>query len=64
MRIFEVIQPGYDPAEAVRIFVAFEKVDSAIKAHIDLKGRFFGGKEVSAARGGGRLLHPSLVSYC
>jgi hypothetical protein len=46
VKIFEVVTSGYDPAEAVRIFVMFDKVDAAVKAHIDLKGRFFGGKEV------------------
>lgn len=46
VKIFEVVTSGYDPAEAVRILVLFDKVDAAIKAHIDLQGRFFGGKEV------------------
>ncbi|KAK3104085.1 hypothetical protein FSP39_024317 [Pinctada imbricata] len=44
--IFEI--PGGDPEEAVRIFVEFERVDSAIKAIIDLNGRFFGGRVVKA----------------
>ena len=48
VKIFEVVTPGYDPAEAVRIFVAFDRVDAAVKAQIDLQGRFFGGKEVGA----------------
>lgn len=48
VKIFEVVTSGYDPAEAVRIFIQFEKVDAAVKAHIDLQGRFFGGKEVRA----------------
>lgn len=55
VKIFEVLSAGYDPAEAVRIFVQFERVDSAIKGHIDLKGRFFGGKEVRLVSGLGTL---------
>ena len=50
VKIFEVVSPGYDPAEAVRIFVAFERVEGAVKAHVDLAGRFFGGKEVRGRR--------------
>lgn len=46
VKIFEVLTKGFDPAEAVRIFVLFDKVDAAVKASIDLRGRFFGGKEV------------------
>jgi len=36
------------PEEAVRIFIEFKKVAAAIKAVIDLNGRFFGGREVKA----------------
>jgi len=36
------------PEEAVRIFIEFKRVESAIKAVIDLNGRFFGGREVNA----------------
>lgn len=46
--IFEVIQPGYNPEEAVRIFVEFQRIESATKALIDLDGRFFGGRTVNA----------------
>ena len=53
VKIFEVLTKGYDPAEAVRIFVQFDKVDGAVKASIDLKGRFFGGKEVGNVGGAG-----------
>jgi len=53
VRIFEVLSAGYDPAEAVRIFVQFDRVDAAVKANIDLQGRFFGGKEVRACWGVG-----------
>lgn len=34
--------------EAVRIFLEFKRVESAIKALVDLNGRFFGGREVQA----------------
>lgn len=44
--IFEI--PNGDDEEAVRIFVEFERVDSAIKAIIDLNGRYFGGRIVKA----------------
>ncbi|CAL4061816.1 unnamed protein product, partial [Meganyctiphanes norvegica] len=44
--IFEI--PRAEPEEAVRIFVEFQRVESAIKAVIDLNGRFFGGRQVRA----------------
>ncbi|XP_063588149.1 splicing factor 45-like [Penaeus indicus] len=44
--IFEI--PRAVPEEAVRIFVEFQRVESAIKAVIDLNGRFFGGRQVKA----------------
>lgn len=34
--------------EAVRIFVEFQRIESAIKAVVDLNGRFFGGRQVKA----------------
>ncbi|XP_033229156.1 splicing factor 45 [Belonocnema kinseyi] len=34
--------------EAVRIFVEFKRIESAIKAVVDLNGRFFGGRNVKA----------------
>jgi len=40
--------PGVCPEEAVRIFIEFKSVNSAIKALVDLNGRFFGGREVQA----------------
>ena len=46
--IFEVIEPDYNPEEAVRIFVEFQRMESATKALIDLDGRFFGGRTVKA----------------
>ncbi|XP_031652950.1 splicing factor 45 isoform X1 [Oncorhynchus kisutch] len=44
--IFEIAQVTDD--EAVRIFLEFERVESAIKAVVDLNGRFFGGRVVKA----------------
>ncbi|KAJ8929308.1 hypothetical protein NQ314_018016 [Rhamnusium bicolor] len=40
--------PHEDPEEAVRIFVEFQRIESAIKAVVDLNGRFFGGRQVKA----------------
>lgn len=45
--IFEI--PNVAPEEAVRIFTEFKRVESAIKAVVDLNGRFFGGREVRAS---------------
>lgn len=36
------------PEESVRIFVEFKRIESAIKAVVDLNGRFFGGRQVKA----------------
>ncbi|XP_056604489.1 splicing factor 45 [Triplophysa dalaica] len=44
--IFEI--PGVIEEEAVRIFLEFERVESAIKAVVDLNGRYFGGRVVKA----------------
>ena len=44
--IFEI--PGVPDDEAVRIFLEFERVESAIKAIVDLNGRYFGGRVVKA----------------
>ncbi|GLC35103.1 hypothetical protein PLESTM_000279800 [Pleodorina starrii] len=44
--IFEVTTPGYVEEEAVRIFVLFERQESATKAAVDLQGRFFAGRQV------------------
>ncbi|XP_040269266.1 splicing factor 45 [Bufo bufo] len=44
--IFEI--PGTPDEEAVRIFLEFERVESAIKAVVDLNGRYFGGRIVKA----------------
>ena len=40
--------PGAPDDEAVRIFLEFERVESAIKAIVDLNGRYFGGRVVKA----------------
>jgi len=45
--IFEI--PNAAPEDAVRIFTEFKRVESAIKAVVDLNGRFFGGREVRAS---------------
>nr|XP_057933353.1 splicing factor 45 isoform X2 [Doryrhamphus excisus] len=44
--IFEIADVPDD--EAVRIFLEFERVESAIKAVVDLNGRYFGGQVVKA----------------
>ena len=44
--IYEV--PEAPAEEAVRIFVEFKRIESAIKAVVDLNGRFFGGRQVKA----------------
>ncbi|XP_029016296.1 splicing factor 45 [Betta splendens] len=44
--IFEIADVLDD--EAVRIFLEFERVESAIKAVVDLNGRYFGGRVVKA----------------
>ncbi|KAH3818748.1 splicing factor 45-like isoform X1 [Dreissena polymorpha] len=44
--IFEM--PDSPDDECVRIFVEFDRIDSAIKAIIDLNGRYFGGRVVKA----------------
>ncbi|XP_077450557.1 splicing factor 45 isoform X1 [Stigmatopora argus] len=44
--IFEIAEVHDE--EAVRIFLEFERVESAIKAVVDLNGRYFGGRVVKA----------------
>ncbi|KAL7739044.1 hypothetical protein ACLKA6_001950 [Drosophila palustris] len=39
---------GTVPEDAVKIFVEFKRIESAIKAVVDLNGRFFGGRQVRA----------------
>ncbi|CAB4055571.1 RBM17 [Lepeophtheirus salmonis] len=45
--IYEVSNASSEE-DAVRIFIEFKRVESAIKAVVDLNGRFFGGREVQA----------------
>lgn len=40
--------PNVEADEAVRIFVEFKRIESSIKAVVDLNGRFFGGRQVKA----------------
>ena len=47
--IFEIPGPNVRPEDAVRIFVEFKRIESAIKAVVDLNGRFFGGRTVRAS---------------
>jgi len=47
VKILEV--PDVQDEETVRIFLEFKRVESAIKALVDLNGRFFGGREVQAS---------------
>ncbi|XP_022673012.1 splicing factor 45-like isoform X3 [Varroa destructor] len=46
--IHELPGPGVSPEEAVRIFVEYKNLAHAIKAVVDLNGRFFGGRVVRA----------------
>ncbi|KAK9813502.1 hypothetical protein WJX73_002933 [Symbiochloris irregularis] len=46
--IFEVTEPNYPDEQAVRIFVEFDRVESATKSLVDLEGRFFGGRNIRA----------------
>ncbi|CAI6011730.1 unnamed protein product [Closterium sp. NIES-65] len=46
--IFEITDPSCRPVEAVRIFITFDRPESATKALVDLDGRFFGGRTVRA----------------
>ena len=47
--IFEATESTLPDSEVVKIFVEFEDVQGAMKAHADLNGRFFGGRKVDAA---------------
>nr|CAB3265467.1 splicing factor 45-like [Phallusia mammillata] len=45
--IFEM--HGVNDEEAIRIFIEFDRMEAAIKALVDLNGRFFGGRTVKAS---------------
>lgn len=45
--IYEI--PGVADEEAVRIFIEFKRMESAIKAVVDTNGRYFGGRIVKAS---------------
>lgn len=47
--IYEFPQGVMEEEETVRIFVEFQRVESAIKALVDLNGRYFGGRTVRGA---------------
>lgn len=47
--IFEVQGTELPEEERVRIFVAFEKQESAVKAYVAMNGRFFGGRQIQAS---------------
>lgn len=40
---------GVSDDEAIRIFIEFDRLESAIKGLVDLNGRFFGGRSVKAS---------------
>lgn len=46
--IFEITEENFPPELAVRIFIEFDRIEAAIKALVDLEGRFFGGRNVRA----------------
>jgi splicing factor 45 len=47
--IFEATDAGIAPHLAVRIFVQFTSIEAAVKARAEMDGRFFGGRQISAA---------------
>ncbi|XP_054707802.1 splicing factor 45-like [Uloborus diversus] len=46
--IFEIPGGNVPEEESVRIFIEFKRLESAIKAVVDLNGRYFGGRVVKA----------------
>ncbi|XP_071445362.1 splicing factor 45 [Hetaerina americana] len=48
IRVLIYEMPNVPHDEAVRIFVEFKRIESAIKAVVDLNGRYFGGRQVKA----------------
>ncbi|CAB1109203.1 unnamed protein product [Ectocarpus sp. CCAP 1310/34] len=47
--IYEIKGGDTPDTERVRIFVAFEKQESAVKAYLEMNGRFFGGRQIAAS---------------
>ncbi|EKX35439.1 hypothetical protein GUITHDRAFT_155487 [Guillardia theta CCMP2712] len=47
--VIHELPPGAPEDQAVRIFLLFGKQESAMKAVMDLDGRFFGGRQVRAS---------------
>lgn len=45
----QVTTAGWPAEEAVRIFIQFERMESATKALVDLQGRFFAGRQLRVA---------------
>ena len=48
VHVYEVQGDAVEPEEAVRILVQFERQEQALKAVIDLDGRYFGGRPLRA----------------
>jgi len=48
VEVWESKKPGVHPDDAVKIYVKFKYQDQALKALLDLDGRFFGGRTVRA----------------
>ncbi|CAM9617700.1 unnamed protein product, partial [Heterosigma akashiwo] len=46
--VHEETDPALPEEEKVRTFVAFERQDAAIKAFMDMNGRFFAGRQIAA----------------
>ena len=47
-RVGKEMEAGFPADQAVRIFIEFDRIESATKALVDLEGRFFGGRTVRA----------------
>eukprot|EP00903_Cladosiphon_okamuranus_P012880 g12028.t1 len=47
--IYEIKGGDAPDTQRVRIFVAFEKQESAVKAYLEMNGRFFGGRQIAAS---------------
>ncbi|CAM9551982.1 unnamed protein product [Ascophyllum nodosum] len=47
--IYEMKDGDLPDTEKVRIFVAFEKQESAVKAYLEMNGRYFAGRQIAAS---------------